>query len=113
METTQNRIEYELKPWQDGFMFSPSKYHFLKSAWATGKTHSLVLGVLNECDRIPGNEVLVCQKEFTDLRDTTIKDFERVSGEELDGSRNLWRNDSLSMFRHLEELSQQNLQNMH
>jgi len=112
METTQERVEYNLKPWQDGFMFDPAKYHFLKSAWGTGKTHSLVLGVLNECDRIPGNEVLVCQKEFTDLRDTTIKDFERVSGEELDGSRNLWRNDSLVMFRHLEELSQQNLQNM-
>lgn len=104
--------KYKLKLWQDGFLFDKLKYKFLKSGWGTGKTLALVLGIMNECDRIEGNEVLVCQKEFTDLRDTTIKDFERVSGEKLDGSRNLHRNGSVVMFRHLEELSRQNLQNM-
>jgi hypothetical protein len=60
---------------------------------------------------IPQNLGIIFRKEYTDLRDSTLKDFERYTGMKCDSQRNVnFPNGSQIMFRHVEELN--NLQNI-
>jgi len=60
---------------------------------------------------IPNNLGIVFRKEFTDLRDSTIKDFERYTGLKVNSQRDVvLPNKSTIMFRHIEELN--NIQNV-
>lgn len=60
---------------------------------------------------IPDNLGIVFRKEFTDLRDSTVKDFERYTNTKVDSQRNVnLPNGSVIMFRHIEELH--NIQNV-
>jgi len=60
---------------------------------------------------IPNNLGVIFRKEYVDLRDSTLKDFEEYTGFKVDSQRNVnLRNGSRIMFRHLEELN--NLQNL-
>lgn len=62
-------------------------------------------------EQIPNNLGIIFRKEFTDLRDSTIKDFERYTGLKVDSQRNsTLSNGSIIMFRHIEELN--NIQNI-
>jgi len=62
-------------------------------------------------EQIPNNLGIIFRKEFTDLRDSTVKDFERYTGLKVDSQRNvILSNKSIIMFRHIEEL--QNIQNV-
>jgi hypothetical protein len=104
---------YHLKPFQDKFIFTPSRFPALVSAWGTGKTFSLITRALKSCKEHSNNLGLIVRKEFTDLRDSTIRDFEKYTGMKLNGSRDaVFPNGSTIMFRHLEELHGHNLQNM-
>lgn len=59
---------------------------------------------------IPDNLGIIFRKEFTDLRDSTVKDFERYTGLIVDSQRNVRVGSSTIMFRHIEELN--NIQNI-
>jgi hypothetical protein len=60
---------------------------------------------------IPNNLGIVFRKEFTDLRDSTIKDFEKYTGLKVNSQRDVvLPNKSTIMFRHIEELN--NIQNV-
>lgn len=60
---------------------------------------------------IPNNLGIVFRKEFTDLRDSTIKDFEKYTGLKVNSQRDvILPNGSVIMFRHIEELN--NIQNV-
>lgn len=60
---------------------------------------------------IPNNLGVIFRKEFTDLRDSTLRDFEELKGLKVNSQRNYdFPNRSRIMFRHLEELN--NLQNL-
>jgi hypothetical protein len=103
-------LNIELFDWQDGFIYGPQKYGFLKSAWGTGKTLALILAGVNESETHPENLGVIFRKEFEDLRDSTIKDFEKYTGMTVNSSREVKIGTSTIMFRHLEEMN--NLQNM-
>lgn len=60
---------------------------------------------------IPNNLGIVFRKEYTDLRDSTVKDFEKYTGLKVDSQRQVeLANGSQILFRHIEELH--NIQNV-
>jgi len=76
------------------------------SAWGTGKSLCLILRVLRLCELYPKNLALICRKEFTDLKDSTIKDFELYTGLKVGSNKDVvLPNGSTIMFRHGEELN--------
>jgi len=56
---------------------------------------------------------MIFRKEATDLQDSTIKDFKELTGKKLDSHRNVnYPNGSVIMFRHVEEINPNILQNV-
>lgn len=106
----EDKLKVKLWPWQDDFIFGEAKFKFLKSSWATGKTLALVLAAMYESETYSDNLGVIFREEFEDLRDSTCKDFESLTGIKVDSSRNAKVVSSTIMFRHLEELN--NIQNM-
>lgn len=100
------RRTINLNNYQDSFIFDDSfKYKFLKSGWATGKSLCLILAVIRQCEMYPNNLGVIYRKEATDLRDSTIKQFEELTGMRVDSSRNVeFGNKSCLMFRHKEDI---------
>jgi len=81
------------------------------SSWATGKSMCGILRAMTYSELIPNNLGIVFRKEFTDLRDSTIKDFEKYTGLKVNSQRDVvLPNKSTIMFRHIEELN--NIQNV-
>jgi len=62
-------------------------------------------------EMIPNNLGVIFRKEFVDLRDSTLIDFEKYTNKKVNSQRNVdLKNGSRIMFRHLEEMN--NLQNL-
>lgn len=62
--------------------------------------------MLRLCEQYPNNLALICRKEFTDLKDSTIKDFELYTGLKVGSNKDVkLSNGSVIMFRHGEELN--------
>jgi hypothetical protein len=94
---------------QSRFILSKKRYPAYVAAWGTGKT-TAGIGRLMRLAEYPNNLILVGRKEFTDLKDSTIKDFEDYTGIKVNSQREAVYKSSLIMFRHLEELH--NIQNI-
>jgi hypothetical protein len=76
------------------------------AAWGTGKTMCLILKAMDLSIRYPNNLGLIVRKNFTDLKDSTMKDFHRYTGIKVPTSKDvLLPNGSEIMFRHMDELS--------
>ena len=72
---------------------------------------SMIIRALLYTQHIANNLGVIFRKEFTDLRDSTCKDFEKYTGIKIDSKRNVeMKNGSTIMFRHIEELH--NIQNI-
>ena len=98
-------------PWQEGFIFSKARFPGMFSSWATGKTMCLIFRAMLYSEHIPNNLGVIFRREFTDLKDSTIKDFEKYTGLKVNSSREcVLANGSVILFRHLEEIN--NIQNM-
>lgn len=103
----------QLKPFQDQFIFSLSRYPAFVGGWGTGKSMCLIEKFKLAAEEYPGNVLLMIRKEYTDLKDSTIKDWEENTGIEVNSSREaVFPNGSVVMFRHGEELTKNNLSNM-
>lgn len=75
------------------------------SAWGTGKTMFGLLRGMNASLEHQNNLGLIVRNEFTDLRDSTIKDFERYFNISVPSSKDVeLPNKSTIMFRHGAEL---------
>lgn len=110
LKTNPNDKVFKLKEFQSRFIKSKARYPAQVSAWATGKSLDLIALALR-LSETPNNLGVIFRKEFTDLRDSTIKDFELYTGMKVDSARNVTMpNGSVIMFRHLEEIN--NIQNM-
>jgi len=98
-------LQVELKDYQFNFVFDPARHPAMVSAWGTGKTLCALMRSKIYTDHIPHNLGLVCRREFVDLRDSTIKDFEEYTGVQVNTQRDaVFSNGSIIMFRHIEEL---------
>lgn len=101
----------KLKHYQAQFIRSARRHPAMVSAWGTGKSMCGIGRAMMLSDAYPKNLGVIFRKEFTDLRDSTLKDFEEYTALKIDSTREIHRpNGSVIMFRHLEELN--NIQNM-
>ncbi len=101
-----SEVEYKLKPYQDKFLFSTARFPALISGIGTGKSMCLIFKVVRHCEDYPGALVLMVRKEFTDLRDSTMKDFEKYTGLKIRSDKEVhFSNGSIIMFRHGAELN--------
>jgi hypothetical protein len=99
-------LKIKLKVFQDKFLFSRKRFPAMISGIGTGKTLMLLLKVWNYCEEYPNSLALVVRKEFTDLRDSTMKDFTRYFGVVADSNKEYhFPNGSVIMFRHASEVN--------
>jgi len=93
-------------PAQYGFYTSQKRFPCFKAAIGTGKTLFGLQKVMAFCKANPKSRALVVRKEYTDLRDSTIKDFKDYFGIEPDSNKEVTLSDgSCIMFRHGDELN--------
>lgn len=98
--------EIKLKDYQDGFIFSKARFPALISAVGTGKTLCGISRMMDLMETYPNNLGIVVRKEFTDLKDSTIKDFELYTGLTVGSNKDCkLPNGSLIMFRHGDEIN--------
>jgi len=99
-----------IKP-QGDFILTNERYPAYVAAWGTGKTTAGIGRAMRLSEEFDGNLGLIGRKEYTDLRDSTIKDFEDYTGFKVNSNREVHLgNGSIIMFRHLEEMN--NIQNI-
>ena len=95
-----------LKEFQADFVLSEARYPALVAGIGTGKTMMLLLKIVEFCKAYPQSLALVVRKEYTDLHDSTIKDFERYFKVGIDSQKEYhFKNGSVIMFRHGAELN--------
>ncbi len=106
-------MQFNLQKYQAEFVFSPYSFPCAVMGWGTGKTLSLIYRAMLYSQEIPENLGVIFRKEYVDLRDSTIRDFEKYTGLKVNSQRNVvLPNGSVIMFRHLEELNSANIQNI-
>lgn len=72
----------------------------------TGKTFMFLLKIWQYCEQYPNSLALVVRKEYTDLKDSTIKDFETYFGVTVGSDKDYkFSNGSIIMFRHGGEMN--------
>jgi hypothetical protein len=111
----QVKSQKVLRPFQFDFTYSKEKFPAQVSAWGTGKSWDLITRALIYAEQIPNNLIYILRREWVDLKDSTIKDFESYTDLTVGSDRNVkFPNGSVIMFRHIEELNRagKNLQNV-
>jgi len=96
------------KPAQMAFFQSEARYPLFAGSWGVGKSLFAILKCLQLCKKYPGNLGLICRKEYTDLRDSTINDFERYTGLRVkQQQKEVWipGTNSKIIFRHADEFN--------
>lgn len=92
--------------YQDLFLSSESKFPALIGAVGIGKTLFFLLKIYQYCEKYPGTSALIVRKEFTDLKDSTMKDFESYFTCKIGSDKNYrLGNGSMIMFRHAAEIA--------
>ena len=96
-----------LEKFQGQFVNSQDRFPGMISAWATGKTMSALYKGYILSHKYPNNLGLVLRKNFTDLRDSTMNDFEEYSGGKIKSqSKSItYSNGSKILFHHADELA--------
>lgn len=77
----------------------------LKGTWGCGKSLVALLKANEECEKHPNNLYLVIRKEWVDLRDSTLKDWEHAIGRKVIGNDVRYENGSVLMFRHGDDIN--------
>jgi hypothetical protein len=91
--------------YQDRFLSSKSKFPCMKAGIGTGKTMCLLVKLYDYCEEYPGTTALVVRKEFTDLKDSTMRDFENYFQVKIGSNKDYdLPNGSKIMFRHAAEI---------
>ena len=95
----------ETLPFQQRFLESEARYPAIVAGIGTGKTYMLLLKIWSFCQEYPNTLALIIRKEFTDLRDSTMKDFERYFQVKVTSDKDYkFSNGSVIMFRHAAEI---------
>jgi hypothetical protein len=78
----QINIDYDPNPKQVLFHTSGSKYRLYIGAWRGGKSYAGCQEARKQSFLYPGNVGLIGRKDYTDLRDTTMKTFFEICPED-------------------------------
>ena len=91
--------------YQDRFLSSEAKFPCLKAGIGTGKTLAMLVKIYAYCEKWPGTTALIVRKEFTDLHDSTINDFQNYFQVKVGVDKNyILPCGSKIMFRHAAEI---------
>jgi len=102
-------LEVLAKSFQYDFMNSESRYPAFISAVGTGKTYFMLLKIWSFCQKYPNSLALIVRKEYVDLKDSTMRDFEDYFDVKIGTDKNYnCTNGSCIMFRHGGEISHAN-----
>lgn len=95
-------VNVRLNWYQDRFLFSKERYSCLIAGVGTGKTFSFLLKAWQFCQENPGALGLIVRKEYVDLRDSTISDFQKYFNVRINRNAKEYEfaNGSKIMFRH-------------
>jgi len=100
------QIKIKAGQYQDRFLFSEAKFPALIGGIGTGKTLALLAKIYKYCEDYPGSTALIVRKEFSDLKDSTMKDFEAYFNATVGVDKNYsLPNGSMIMFRHASEVA--------
>ncbi len=100
-------INFDMLDYQWGFYSAVNRFPAAIAAWGSGKT-TLGLFKIDLLSRFyKNNLLLIVRKKFTDLRDSTMKDFVKWTGKHIpQGTKEArYANGSVVLFRHAKELS--------
>lgn len=105
MEESPKVNRFVLRPYQEEFIDSEARFPALIAGIGTGKTFSAIMRAVLLSNMFPGNLGLIVRKEVTDLRDSTMKDFEKYTGMKINSHKEVtFPNGSQIMFRHGSEI---------
>lgn len=95
-----------LTPYQAEFLDAKDRFCAMIAAIGTGKTLEMLLKIWKYCETYPDSQAMVVRKEYTDLKDSTIKDFESYFDVTVGSDKDYkMSNRSIIMFRHGGELN--------
>ena len=99
-------LKIQYKRYQAEFADSTARFPAIISSVGTGKTLSLLLKVWRYCEKYPNSLALIIRKEFTDLKDSTMSDFQNYFNVKIGSDKNFTLpNGSKILFRHGDELN--------
>lgn len=90
---------------QDDFIFATDEFVCIKGTWGCGKSLAALIAVDKECQEHANNLYLICRKEWVDLRDSTMKDWEQEIGRPIVSNDVRYPNGSIVMFRHGDDIN--------
>jgi len=95
-----------LEPFQADFFKSTERFPAMIAGWATGKTMCALQKGIMLSEFYNNNLGCIIRSKFTDLRDSTMKDFTRYTGIHVpQGTKEAKIGNSTILFRHAKELS--------
>lgn len=99
-------MQFKITPKQYDFIGAYEQFMAYIAAVGCGKTTALISKGMFHSEESPNNLGVIVRKNFTDLRDSTMKDFRDYTGLEINESRKdaVLPNGSTIMFRHGDEL---------
>jgi len=98
--------EVILNPYQEEFLFCKRRFPAMIASVGTGKTFMGLLKMWKFCEKYPNSLFMVVRKEYTDLRDSTLKDIKTYFGVDFDSNKEYrFGNGSIIMARHGAELA--------
>ena len=99
--------DLELESFQHDFVIDRSRFPAMVSGWATGKTLCAIIKGVNLSLAYPNNLGVILRRNFVDLKDSTLADYERYTrrvvkrGDKSD----TFFNGSKILFHHADELA--------
>lgn len=99
-------MKFTPKPKQIEFIGAVEQFVGYVGGIGTGKSFSLIAKALFHSQESPNNLGIIVRKNFTDLRDSTMKDYEFYTGRKINESKkeDVLPNGSVILFRHGDEL---------
>lgn len=99
-------VKFKLTAKQANFIGCSDQFPAYVGAIGTGKSTALIVKALFHAQESPNNLGVIVRKNYTDLRDSTIRDFEDYSGFKIGEQKKDVKlpNGSTILFRHGDEL---------
>lgn len=98
--------EVVANPYQEEFLLSEKRFPAIVAAIGTGKTMFGLMKVWRFCEKYPNSLFMIVRKEYTDLRDSTLRDCLTYFGANFNADKEYkFSNGSVIMARHGAELA--------
>jgi PBSX family phage terminase large subunit len=98
-------LKYTLNYPQSKYVLSKHKYPCIKGTWGCGKSLATLLAADKECTEHPNNLYPIIRKEYIDLKNSTMKDWDNWIGKKITGNEVRYENGSTVLFIHGDDLN--------